>query len=113
MGFIIVLSSSLMLSVNLGYILIVKTLGILGIIIPFIKSVSIIAIVLGIDTNIAIEVVDFINTYTEKFIRFIEKRILDTSGSSEEGYSIDELSKILRIHKYRLIFAIQSLKSKS
>jgi len=37
-----------MLSVNLGYVLIVKTLGILGITIPFIKSVSVMAIVLGI-----------------------------------------------------------------
>ncbi len=46
-GFITVISASLMLSVNLGYILIVKTLGILRITIPFIKSVSIIAIVLG------------------------------------------------------------------
>ncbi len=46
-GFITVISASLMLSVNLGYILIVKTLGILGIAIPFMKSVSIIAIVLG------------------------------------------------------------------
>lgn len=47
-GFIIVISASLMLSINLSYVLIIKTLGILGLTIPFIKSVSTIAIVLGV-----------------------------------------------------------------
>ncbi len=80
---------------------------------PMTITVKDVANVLGIDTNTAIEVVDFINTYTDRFIAFIEKRILDTLGSKQEGYSIDELSKILKIHKYWLILAVQSLKSKS
>ncbi len=38
---------------------------------------------------------------------------MEALESREEGYSIDESSKILRIHKYWLILAIQGLKSKS
>ncbi len=67
---------------------------------------------LGIDTNTAIEIVDFINTFTDKFVLLIERKILDILRS-EDGLTIDDLAKKLNMHKYWVIIGVQSLKSKS
>ncbi len=48
LGFTMVLLSSLVLSLNLSYILIMKTLGFIGVNIPFIRSVSVIGIIIGL-----------------------------------------------------------------
>ena len=79
---------------------------------PMTITVKDVANTLGLDTNTAIEVVDYINTYTDRFVLFIEKKILDAL-EEENGLTIEELSKKLNIHKYWVILGIQSLKSKS
>lgn len=80
---------------------------------PMNITVKDVARTLGVDTSTAIGIVDFINTYPEKIIHFIEQMIIQELLNNQSSLTLGELSKKINIHKYWLILAVQSLVSKA
>ncbi len=80
---------------------------------PMNITVKDVARTIGVDTTTAISVVDFINTYSDRFIHVIEQIILKELQRSDSPKRIVEISRNTKIHKYWVVLAVQNLVSKS
>ncbi len=80
---------------------------------PMNITVKDVARTIGVDTATAISVLDFINTYSDRFIHVVEQIILEELRRSEGPKKIADISRNTNIHKYWVILAVQNLVSKS
>ncbi len=80
---------------------------------PMNITVKDVARTIGVDTATAISIVDFINTYPDRFIHAVEQIILEELRRSKGPKKIADISRSTKIHKYWVILAVQNLVSKS
>jgi len=67
---------------------------------------------LGIDINTAIEVTDFINTYTDKIINYLSSEALELIKSRGKISGLRELASLMNVHHYWIALIIQDLNNK-
>lgn len=67
---------------------------------------------LGIDINTAIEVTDFINTYTDKIINYLSSEALELIKSRGKISGLRELASLMNVHHYWMALIIQDLNNK-
>ncbi len=67
---------------------------------------------LGIDINTAIEVTDFINTYTDKIINYLSSEALELIKSRGKISGLRELASLMNVHHHWMALIIQDLNNK-
>jgi len=78
---------------------------------PLAITVKDVASTLGLDTNTAIEVVDYINTYTDRFIEALARDAISLLVQEKEA-TLNQLARKLNIHLYWASLVAQKLVSK-
>ncbi len=81
-------------------------------ILPLAISVKNVAETLGVDTNTAIKIVDYINTYTDKIIEYLVGEALEVMKKKKKISNVRELAKTLRVHDYWAALIVQKMVSK-
>jgi len=79
---------------------------------PLTISVRDVAKTLGLDLNTAVEVTDFINTYTDRIIDYLCGEALELIKSKGKVKGIKELASLMKVHQYWAALITQALNNR-